>query len=110
MQTVVMKKMGRMGGIRRQVECDRSVTIEARATSILRNSLGRERKSMESAEPLVFDLSGNSLESVEAILALEKAFHVEIPDEEALAIKTVAHLLALIRNKVGNATEGNYSQ
>ncbi|HIK26118.1 MAG: acyl carrier protein [Thermosynechococcus sp. Uc] len=46
------------------------------------------------------DLNADSLDSVELIMALEEAFGVEIPDEEAEKLKTVQDVLDFINNKV----------
>ncbi|HIK34471.1 MULTISPECIES: acyl carrier protein [unclassified Thermosynechococcus] len=46
------------------------------------------------------DLNADSLDSVELIMALEEAFGVDIPDEEAEKLKTVQDVLDFINNKV----------
>ncbi|MFN4195916.1 MAG: acyl carrier protein, partial [Thermosynechococcus sp.] len=46
------------------------------------------------------DLNADSLDSVELIMALEEAFGIEIPDEEAEKLKTVQDVLDFINNKV----------
>ncbi|WP_298615567.1 acyl carrier protein [uncultured Thermosynechococcus sp.] len=46
------------------------------------------------------DLNADSLDSVELIMALEEAFGVEIPDEEAEKLKTVQDVLDFINSKV----------
>jgi len=45
------------------------------------------------------DLNADSLDSVELIMALEEAFNIEIPDEEAEKLKTVQDVLDFITNK-----------
>ncbi|MFN4279303.1 acyl carrier protein [Thermosynechococcus sp.] len=46
------------------------------------------------------DLNADSLDSVELIMALEEAFGVDIPDEEAEKLKTVQDVLDFINSKV----------
>ncbi|AXY67855.1 acyl carrier protein [Thermosynechococcus sichuanensis E542] len=46
------------------------------------------------------DLNADSLDSVELIMALEEAFGVDIPDEEAEKLKTVQDVLDFINKKV----------
>lgn len=53
--------------------------------------------SMEST--FVDDLGADSLDIVELIMAFEEEFEVEIPDEEAEKIRTVADAVELIKAK-----------
>lgn len=53
--------------------------------------------SMEST--FVDDLGADSLDIVELIMAFEEEFDVEIPDEEAEKIRTVADAVELIKAK-----------
>lgn len=47
------------------------------------------------------DLGADSLDMVELTMALEDAFMVEITDDEAVTIRTVADALALVGAKLG---------
>lgn len=47
------------------------------------------------------DLGADSLDTVELVMALEEAFDIEIPDEAAEQIDTVAKAVAYISEKVG---------
>ena len=61
----------------------------------------------ESAEPRAFmeltpdTLVGNSLERVELIMALEEAFDIEIPDEDAEKLRTVQDAVNYVKRKKG---------
>ena len=46
----------------------------------------------------VEDLGADSLDVVELVMALEEKFEIEIPDEEAEAISTVANAIKFIEN------------
>ncbi len=51
-------------------------------------------------EPRFFDnLPGNSLDRVELIMALEEAFDVGIPDEDAKKFRTVQDAIDYVRRK-----------
>ena len=51
-------------------------------------------------EPGFFDnLPGNSLDRVELIMALEEAFDVEIPDEDAKKFRTIQDSIEYVRRK-----------
>jgi len=45
------------------------------------------------------DLQADSLDVVELVMALEEKFDIEIPDEQAEAIKTVQDVINFIENK-----------
>ena len=45
------------------------------------------------------DLGADSVDLVELVMAMEEEFDMEIPDEDAETIKTVADALAYIENK-----------
>jgi acyl carrier protein len=47
------------------------------------------------------DLGADSLDTVELVMALEEAFDIEIPDEAAEQIDTVAKAVKYIDEKVG---------
>ncbi|MBC7195870.1 MAG: acyl carrier protein [Deferribacterales bacterium] len=47
------------------------------------------------------DLGADSLDTVELIMAFEEEFDLEIPDEEAEKIKTVADAIEHIKKHVG---------
>ena len=46
------------------------------------------------------DLGADSLDAVEIVMALEEAFCIEIPDEEAEQIKTVQNLLDAVQSRI----------
>jgi len=47
----------------------------------------------------VEDLGADSLDVVELVMALEEKFDIEIPDEEAEKIATVADVVAYVESK-----------
>ena len=48
----------------------------------------------------VSDLGADSLDTVELVMALEEAFDIEIPDEDAETITTVEHAVNYISKKL----------
>lgn len=60
-------------------------------------SVDAEQVKMEAE--FVKDLGADSLDVVELVMALEEKFGIEIPDEEAEKIKTVADVVAYIEAK-----------
>ncbi len=63
--------------------------MKAKVVDIIANQLGVEKDIITPEAHVVDDLGADSLDVVELIMALEEAFDVEIPDEEAENIRTV---------------------
>ena len=47
------------------------------------------------------DLNADSLDLVEAVLALEEEWNIDIPEEEMEGVKTVGQAVALVEHKLG---------
>ncbi len=52
--------------------------------------------------PLELDLGADSLDAVEIVMRLEEEFEIEIPDETAESIKTVADTIRIVQERKGN--------
>lgn len=61
-----------------------------RVREVLADQLGLEENEIKPESKLKEDLGADSLDMVELIMAMEEEFDVEIPDEEAQNIRTVA--------------------
>lgn len=62
---------------------------ESKVIDIITNQLGVDREIVTPEAHVVDDLGADSLDVVELVMALEEAFDLEIPDEEAEKIRTV---------------------
>ncbi len=62
---------------------------ESRIIDIIANQLGVDKDMVTSQANIVDDLGADSLDVVELVMALEEAFDMEIPDEDAEKIRTV---------------------
>lgn len=49
---------------------------------------------------LMKDLEADSLDAVEIIMAIEEAFDIEIPDEDAEKFQTVTDLVTYVEGKI----------
>ncbi len=64
--------------------------IEVKVKSIIADQLGVSEDEIKPTSSFIEDLGADSLDIVELVMAMEEEFEVEIPDEEAENIKTVA--------------------
>ncbi len=65
---------------------------------IVAEQLGVDVEEVTSEASFIDDLGADSLDTVELVMALEEAFNVEIPDEDAEKIKTVNDAIAYIES------------
>ena len=64
-------------------------SVEERVKQIIVEQLGVEEGEVTPSASFVDDLGADSLDTVELVMALEEAFDIEIPDEDAEKIRTV---------------------
>lgn len=70
--------------------------IESKVKQIIAEKLGVSEDKITPQASFVDDLGADSLDQVELIMAFEDAFDVEIPDEDAEKIVTVADAVKFI--------------
>jgi acyl carrier protein len=63
--------------------------MHGKVVDIIANQLGVEKDIITPQAHVVDDLGADSLDVVELVMALEEAFDLEIPDEDAEKIRTV---------------------
>jgi acyl carrier protein len=76
------------------------MAVEERVKKIIVEQLGVEEDDLVPEAKFVEDLGADSLDTVELVMALEEEFEIEIPDEDAEKIQTVAHAIDFIKEKV----------
>ena len=67
--------------------------LEARVKKIIAGQLGVEESQVINDKAFIADLGADSLDTVELVMALEDAFEIEIPDEDAEKILTVQNAI-----------------
>ena len=77
--------------------------IQARVRKILAENLSVPEDSITMDSRFQEDLDADSLDLVEAVLALEEEFNVNIPEEEMEDVKTVGEALNVVMAKLGSA-------
>lgn len=75
-----------------------SADIEQTVKDIIVEQLGVDATEVTPEASFVNDLGADSLDTVELVMALEEAFDMEIPDEEAEKIQTVGQAIDYIKS------------
>jgi len=75
--------------------------IEERVRKVLAEQLARDLEEVTLEASFEEDLDADSLDLVEAVLALEEEFGIEIPEEEMEGVKTVKEAVDLAASKLG---------
>lgn len=74
--------------------------IETKVKQIISAQLEVSPDKLSDGSSFVDDLKADSLAVVELVLALEEAFHIEIPDEDTEQIKTVKDAVDYVKTHV----------
>jgi len=75
--------------------------IEEKVKDIIAEELGVEREKVQPNASFMEDLGADSLDTVELVMAFEKEFDIDIPDEEAEKLRTVGDALKYLHTKSG---------
>ena len=78
-----------------------SNSLEERVKDIIVEELGVEREKLTNEASFMEDLGADSLDTVELVMAFEKEFDIDIPDEEAEKLRTVGDALKYLHEKLG---------
>ncbi len=73
--------------------------ILSRIKPIIANQLHISEDKITPEANLIKDLNIESLDTIELTMAIEEEFHIEIPDEDAEAMKTVDDILIYIEKR-----------
>ncbi len=76
--------------------------LHERVKDIIVVELGVERDKVNDDTSFMEDLGADSLATVELVMAFEKEFDVDIPEEDAEKIRTVGDALKYLDEKVGS--------
>ena len=73
-----------------------SDNIESQVRQIIADQLSVDPEKVTKDAKFIEDLGADSLDTVELVMALEDKFSVEVPDEDAEKLKSVADVVAYI--------------
>lgn len=71
-------------------------SVEDKVKQIIVSQLGVEESAVVGKAKFIEDLGADSLDIVELVMAMEEAFEIDIPDEEAENIRTVDDAVSFI--------------
>jgi acyl carrier protein len=75
--------------------------VEDKVKDIIVEELGVEREKLTSEASFMEDLGADSLDTVELVMAFEKEFDIDIPDEDAEKLRTVGDAMNYLHEKIG---------
>jgi acyl carrier protein len=75
--------------------------MQEKVKDIIVEELGVERDKLTDEASFMDDLGADSLDTVELVMAFEKEFDIDIPDEEAEKLRTVGDALNYLNEKTG---------
>ncbi len=78
--------------------------MEEKVKDIIVEELGVEREKLTDGASFMEELGADSLDTVELVMAFEKEFDIDIPDEEAEKLQTVGDAMKYLNEKVGDAS------
>lgn len=73
--------------------------VESKVKDIIMNKLGVEAAQVTLEASFTNDLGADSLDTVELVMEFEKAFNIQIPDEDAEKIATVGDAVRYLSPK-----------
>lgn len=76
--------------------------IAGKVKKIIEEQLGVGADQVTDDASFIDDLGADSLDTVELVMALEEAFDIEIPDEDAEKMTTVSSAIEYLEQKVGS--------
>ena len=76
-------------------------SIEEKVRSIIVDQLGVESDKVTADAKFIEDLGADSLDTVELVMAFEENFDIEVPEEEAEKLQSVADVVAYIEKVQG---------
>ena len=74
--------------------------LETKVKDIIAEELGVEREKLTNEAGFMEDLGADSLDTVELVMAFEKEFEIDIPDEEAEKLRTVGDALTYLHKQM----------
>ncbi|QER42420.1 acyl carrier protein [Thermodesulfobacterium sp. TA1] len=78
------------------------MSVEEKVIDIIAQKLNLSKDQVKPEASFIEDLGADSLDLVELVMAMEEAFGMEVPDEDAEKLRTVQDVIDYVKSKVGN--------
>ncbi|MBC8187134.1 MAG: acyl carrier protein [Proteobacteria bacterium] len=76
------------------------MSLEARITDLIVEQLGVSKEEAVMNASFIDDLGADSLDIVELVMTLEETFDIEIPDDDAEKMQTIADAVGYLKDRV----------
>lgn len=76
------------------------MSLEARVTDLIVEQLGISKEEAVMNASFIDDLGADSLDIVELVMTLEETFDIEIPDDDAEKMQTIADAVGYLKDRV----------
>ena len=77
-----------------------NMSVKKKIFKIISKVLGTPLSTIEMNSNLQSDLGADSLDAVEIFMELEDEFNIQIPDEDAASLETVASVVRYLERKI----------
>jgi acyl carrier protein len=77
-----------------------SVAVQDRVSEIIVEQLGVTAEEIKPEASFIDDLGADSLDIVELVMAMEEAFDIEIPDDDAEKMQTIGDAMAYVKERL----------
>jgi acyl carrier protein len=78
------------------------MSLHERVSEIVVGQLGAAPEELVAEASFVDDLGADSLDLVELVMAMEEAFDLEIPDEDAEKLQTIGDAISYLETRIGD--------
>ncbi len=79
------------------------MAVEQRVSEIIVEQLGVSKQEVVPEASFIDDLGADSLDIVELVMAMEEEFDIEIPDEDAEKIQTIADAISYVKERAAGS-------
>ena len=76
------------------------MSLESRVTDLIVEQLGISKEEAVMNASFIDDLGADSLDIVELVMTLEETFDIEIPDDDAEKMQTIADAVGYLKERV----------
>ena len=76
------------------------MAVQDRVSEIIVEQLGVSAEEIKPEASFIDDLGADSLDIVELVMAMEEAFDIEIPDDDAEKLQTIGDAMSYVKERM----------